>query len=80
MSNKTRRGGLGRGLGALIPSGPDVTYRPAPGGPVDEYFFSDPGAAATAHSAVGLADAPGDRSARDEARTTWIARRTISPG
>lgn len=60
MSNKTRRGGLGRGLGALIPSGPDVAYRPAPGGPVDEYFFSGAGTATNAHSAVGLADSPGD--------------------
>ena len=62
MSNKTRRGGLGRGLGALIPSGPDVAYRPAPGGPVDEYFFSGAGTATNAHSAVGLADAPDDRA------------------
>lgn len=47
MSNKTRRGGLGRGLGALIPSGPDLSYRPSTGGPVDEYFFPDNGAAAS---------------------------------
>ena len=66
MSNKTRRGGLGRGLGALIPSGPDVAYRPAPGGPVDEYFFSGAATAANAHSAVGLADAGDSTSDRSD--------------
>ena len=56
MSNKTRRGGLGRGLGALIPSGPDLSYRPSTGGPVDEYFFPSNGAAAS--TSVEAVDPP----------------------